>query len=532
MNVNLELSYRNCAYLRKSRADRDAELLGNEDTLARHRRILTELSEKLKLPISKFYCEVVSGDTITDRPVMQQLLLDVESGKWDGVYVVEVERLARGNTRDQGVVADAFKYSNTKIITPTKIYDPTNEFDEEYFEFGLFMSRREYKTINRRLQRGRIASVKEGRYICSTAPYGYTRVPIPHEKGYTLEINPSEADVVKMIYNWYCYGDSSDSSSGRLGATSIARRLDALSVKPRINDFWSKASIMDILKNITYTGAVSFGRYKEVKTTSNGIVHKTKKLSNDYTIAAGLHPAIISPDLFELAQKIRTENRKNTVPSGSVLQNPLSGIIYCRKCGSLLTRLAPNTRNKYSTLKCPNRYCNNVSSPLFLVEEQILSFLRSWLSSYEVNKDFSDVESFSDEISEKNGLLENINSEIISRKRQLEKAYDFLEKEIYTLDVFTQRRSALNNDIDRLEESKRHLFSDISKLESLREEKEKFAPRVRNLLDTYDTNTAAINNQILKEVISKIYYDKDEPNRRGNLYNSNFTLSIYPSVPF
>ena len=41
-----------------------------------------------------------------------------------------------GNTRDQGIVAEAFKYSDTKIITPSKTYDPNNEFDEEYFEFG------------------------------------------------------------------------------------------------------------------------------------------------------------------------------------------------------------------------------------------------------------------------------------------------------------------------------------------------------------------------------------------------------------
>ena len=44
------------------------------------------------------------------------------------------------------------------IITPIKIYDPNDEYDEEYFEFGLFMSRREYKTIKRRMQRGRVAA--------------------------------------------------------------------------------------------------------------------------------------------------------------------------------------------------------------------------------------------------------------------------------------------------------------------------------------------------------------------------------------
>lgn len=92
---------------------------------------------------------------------MQELLFQVEKKLWNGVFVIEVERLARGDTVDQGVVARTFKYSKTKIITPIKIYDPCDEFDEEYFEFGLFMSRREYKVINRRLQRGRLSSVRE-----------------------------------------------------------------------------------------------------------------------------------------------------------------------------------------------------------------------------------------------------------------------------------------------------------------------------------------------------------------------------------
>ena len=109
---------------------------------------------------------------------------------WDGVLVVEVERLARGDTIDQGVVSRAFQYSDTKIITPSKVYDPNNEFDEEYFEFGLFMSRREYKTIKRRLNAGRISSVKEGKYCGNRPPYGYERVKLEHEKGFSLRPIP------------------------------------------------------------------------------------------------------------------------------------------------------------------------------------------------------------------------------------------------------------------------------------------------------------------------------------------------------
>ena len=172
-----------CMYLRKSRADAEAEARGEGETLARHERLLLEVARRDGYHISKIYREIVSGETIAARPQMQLLLQEVEQGIWDGVLVVEVERLARGDTIDQGIMAQTFKYSDTKIITPNKIYDPNNEMDEEYFEFGLFMSRREYKTINRRLQRGRTASSKEGKYVGNKSPYGYQRVRIENGKG-------------------------------------------------------------------------------------------------------------------------------------------------------------------------------------------------------------------------------------------------------------------------------------------------------------------------------------------------------------
>ena len=140
----------------------EAEAAGSGDTLARHRNTLLELAAARQLSVSKIYEEVVSGDTIAARPQMQQLLSDVEAGRWEGVLVMEVERLARGDTIDQGLVAQAFKFSDTRIITPVKSYDPNNEFDEEYFEFGLFMSRREYKVINRRLQQGPVGLCQGG----------------------------------------------------------------------------------------------------------------------------------------------------------------------------------------------------------------------------------------------------------------------------------------------------------------------------------------------------------------------------------
>ena len=194
-----------CLYLRKSRADMEAEARGEGETLARHERILLDLAKKMKLNITQIYKELVSGESIASRPVMQQLLSEVEQELWEGVLVVEVERLARGDTIDQGIVAQTFKYSNTSIITPTKVYNPNNEFDEEYFEFGLFMSRREYKTIKRRLEQGRIMSVKEGKYIANVPPYGYQRQKLQGEKLYLVP-DPQRAETVKLIFEMYTSG--------------------------------------------------------------------------------------------------------------------------------------------------------------------------------------------------------------------------------------------------------------------------------------------------------------------------------------
>ena len=119
-----------CIYLRKSRVDVEAESYGAGDTLARHEQALLRHAASLNRSIAHIYREVVSGETISARPQMQLLLRDVEAGAWDAVHVMEVERLARGDTLDQGIVSQAFLYSGTLIITPKKTYDPKNEFDE------------------------------------------------------------------------------------------------------------------------------------------------------------------------------------------------------------------------------------------------------------------------------------------------------------------------------------------------------------------------------------------------------------------
>lgn len=66
-------------YLRKSRQDMELELLGQGETLARHRETLMNLARKNLHTIGEIYAEVVSGETIRARPEMKRLLADVSA---------------------------------------------------------------------------------------------------------------------------------------------------------------------------------------------------------------------------------------------------------------------------------------------------------------------------------------------------------------------------------------------------------------------------------------------------------------------
>ena len=254
-------------YLRKSRADVEAEAKGEGETLARHRKTLIELAEKRNIKIGKIYKEIVSGDSISQRPKVQQLLNDVRAGMWKGVLVVEIERLARGDTEDQGIVAKAFKISSTNIVTPMKTFNPNDEFDEEYFEFGLFMSRREYKTIKRRLQNGRVLSVLEGKYVGSIAPFGFDRIKLQNQKGYTLTDN-EETPIAVQMFKIFAYND--------ISLNEVCKVAKERGLKPRKNAEWSRSTLKDMYRNPVYIGMIKWNWRKEVKVYKNGNIVKTR----------------------------------------------------------------------------------------------------------------------------------------------------------------------------------------------------------------------------------------------------------------
>ena len=185
-------------YLRKSRSEDTTDTV--EQTLQRHKEILSQFALQNHLIIDRVYEEVYTGDSLYSRPEMLRLLSDIEQGEYEAVLCMDIDRLGRGGMSEQGMILDTFKYNNTKIITPRKIYDLNDELDEEYTEFETFLARRELKMIKRRLHRGIQKTIQDGGYIAN-APYGYEKTVV--NKQPTLKIVEAEAAFVRMIFDLY-----------------------------------------------------------------------------------------------------------------------------------------------------------------------------------------------------------------------------------------------------------------------------------------------------------------------------------------
>jgi len=515
------------AYLRKSRIDLEAEGRGAEDTFKTHKRILFDLAKRFNIVISEIYQEkpATSGERISERPEMIRLLGDIEDAKWRGILVVEVERLARGDTMDQGIVAQAFKYSDTLIVTPMRTYDPTNTDDEEYFEFGLFMSRREFKTITRRLQGGRVSGIEAGRYMGNIAPYGYNRKKLDG-KGWTLEPHPEESPIVQLIYSLY----TDPNPEKRMGTARICDYLNnVLKIPSRKGTGWIVATVRDILTNPHYIGMVRW-KNRPLKKSRIG-KSRPRAAEGQEIISKGLHPALIDHATFDRAQAYRKGNTHARSVDGKI-KNPLAGLVRCGICGKAMVQRPYNGRAP-DALICSKQYCTNKSAYVYLVEQKLIEALKEWLKRYAAQWEKGRPALRTDEQRLKvlRTSHDAMEKQLETLTKQRSNLHDLLEQGVYTAEVFMQRSIELKQKNDEVE-------SDISKVKAeLQVEmkritaKSEIIPRLKEVLALYPkTNDPGQKNEMLKSVVESIVYTKEVGGRWSGAIDQ-FTLALHPKIP-
>lgn len=500
-------------YLRKSRTDNQFESV--TEVLTRHEQMLQDYCSRiLKQPIPEenIYREVVSGETIIDRPVMIKLLEEIEKGGVEAVIVIEPQRLSRGSFGDIDRIVNTFRYSNTIVITPTKHYDLNNKFDRKYFEQELLRGNDYLEYIKEILTRGRKRSVEEGLYIASKPPYGYDKVKL--KKGYTLSPN-KDADSVRYIFEKFNEG---------LGTTELAKHLIELGVKSQTGKQWTPAMVRNVLTSDLYIGILTYGRRETKKIMKGGQITASRPWNNEeYLKSVGLHPPLITNEAFETAQELLKSRAGKTIRKDKTIKNPLAGLVKCRFCGNNMVR-RPYDKRPVPTLICKTIGCKCVSSDLYLVENRVIEYINNRLNDYKYY-----LGNYEEEIKSSTNIIEK---ELIKVDKELKLLKDDLQNALIKYnrgsileDEYIFLRNYTLEEENRLNSLKSTL-KDKLQIDEL-EHKRKAIPLLENCIEEYYNLSVPDRHKLLKTIIDKVIYEKTAGGRWNEENRTGFTLEIF-----
>lgn len=180
---------------------------------------------------------------------------------------------------------------------------------------------------------------KAGLFVGSFACYGY--VKDPENKNHLL-VDEYAAQVVKQIFSMFIYGNNIKWIAQNLNEQNILcpseykKQVQNLKYECPIRldttNYWTYATVKNILKNQVYIGSVVQHRKEKVAYNLEKIRNLPKE---QWTVVPNMHEPIISQEDFEKAQQLmRVRTREVSFKNLS----PYAGVIFCGDCGRAMSK--------------------------------------------------------------------------------------------------------------------------------------------------------------------------------------------------
>jgi site-specific DNA recombinase len=238
-------------YLRKSRDDGEYE-----DVLAKHRDRLVELAKSNNWSFV-IYQEIASGGVLALRTEMLRLLKDIDL--FDGILVMDIDRLGRGDFEEWGKILNIFIRTRTFIITPQRTYDPTLDIDELSLDLQSFFAKYEFKMIKKRLAQGKLAGAKKGMWTNGKPPFPYKN----NSASKNIEVDEEKRSVYRLIIEKYLAGMSTQELSVWLNKNKVPTPTGKMPFEGGNRVGWSNTAVHRLLVDEVHLGRVVFGKHKD-----------------------------------------------------------------------------------------------------------------------------------------------------------------------------------------------------------------------------------------------------------------------------
>ena len=354
-------TYNAALYLRLSKDDgTDSE----SSSIQTQKEMLTRYCRENDFIIADYYIDDGYSGKNFERPSFKRMIGDIENGRIDCVITKDLSRLGRNHIETSIYIEIYFPEHGVRYIALTDSVDTDSNMAMDITPFKNLLNDMYVQDISRKIKSALLARQKQGKFIGAKAPYGYKKDPA--DKNHLL-IDERYAPVVRRIYVMARNG---------MGLRQIARRLcDERIPRPAASatDFykknsqneegdydWSVQSVRDVLQNPVYKGAIRGQRRPKIS-------FRTEKRKSSETagtfVVEDMHEPIISPEEWELVQRLITSRKRTLSPNVVPYDNIFSGLIKCADCGFALAATRRHTSwNDHDVISNYEYACNRYRS--------------------------------------------------------------------------------------------------------------------------------------------------------------------------
>ena len=316
------------------RLSRDDDLTGDSSSIVNQKRYLESYAQQHGYTNIVHYTDDGWSGGNFERPDWKRMIADIEAGKVATVLVKDMSRVGRNYLQTGFYTEVFFREHGVHFIAIANNVDNEDQSSSEFAPFLNIVNEWYLRDQSRKVATAYKVKGSAGKPLTNNAIYGYKKDP--EDKDHWL-VDEEAAAVVRRIFRLAVEGYGPYDISKMLteeqvecpayylakrGRGAYKNRIEKL----RPHD-WYGFTVGEILGKPEYMGhTVNFRSTKKS--------YKDKRMQNDpddWLIFENTHEAIIDPETWELAQKVRrTKRRKDSLGA----PNPLTGLLFCADCGA------------------------------------------------------------------------------------------------------------------------------------------------------------------------------------------------------
>lgn len=265
--------------------------------------------------------EGMTGTKTEKRDDLLRLIADCRKRKIDRVLVKSVSRFAR-NTYDSLFLTRQLKSYGTSVYFEEQEIDTADMNDETMLAMQSMAAQGESLSISENMRWSYRNRMKRGDFVGTISAYGYKLVDGK------LEINESEATIVRRIFDMYLSGMGKQAIANILNAEGIPRRHG--------KNKWYVDAVTYILTNERYIGDALLQKHYTTEFPFRKV--RNKGQMQQYYIENN-HQPIISRETFNAVQKLAERRHKK---NNTNTRYTLTGKMICPDCGHPFRRQIVN----------------------------------------------------------------------------------------------------------------------------------------------------------------------------------------------